>query len=58
MVNYILQALIGLTPAPQKKAGNFYTNANVKNKNRAKVALLKSLQAKNGGRNRERQKKR
>jgi len=42
----------------KKKAENFYTNANVKNKNRAKAALLSSLQRKNGNRNRERKRKR
>ncbi|KAH9035649.1 NGP1NT-domain-containing protein [Lactarius pseudohatsudake] len=42
----------------KKKAENFYTTANVKNKNRAKSALLKSLQGKNGGRGRERKRKR
>ncbi|KAH9016509.1 NUC091 domain-containing protein [Lactarius hengduanensis] len=42
----------------KKKAENFYTNANVKNKNRAKSALLKSLQGKNGNRGRERKRKR
>ncbi|KAH9056874.1 NUC091 domain-containing protein [Lactarius vividus] len=42
----------------KKKAENFYTNANVKNKNRAKSALLKSLQGKSGSRGRERKRKR
>ncbi|TFY51201.1 hypothetical protein EVG20_g11115, partial [Dentipellis fragilis] len=32
----------------KKKAENFYTGANVKNKNRAKAALMKSLQGKKG----------
>ncbi|KAH9984043.1 NGP1NT-domain-containing protein [Russula compacta] len=41
----------------KKKAENFYTSANVKNKNRAKASLLKSLQRKNGSRNRERKKR-
>ncbi|EJF67375.1 NGP1NT-domain-containing protein [Dichomitus squalens LYAD-421 SS1] len=38
----------------KKKATNFYTNANVKNKNRHKAAILKSLQSgnKSGGRRR------
>ncbi|KAI9459672.1 NUC091 domain-containing protein [Lactarius psammicola] len=34
----------------KKKSENFYTNANVKNRNRAKAALLKSLQGKNRSR--------
>ncbi|KAF8492829.1 NGP1NT-domain-containing protein [Russula emetica] len=42
----------------KKKAENFYTSANVKNKNRAKAALLSSLQGRNGNRNRERKRKR
>ncbi|KAI0275442.1 NUC091 domain-containing protein [Gloeopeniophorella convolvens] len=42
----------------KKKAENFYTNANVKNKNRAKAALLKSLQGKKGTQDRQRKKKR
>lgn len=42
----------------KKKAENFYTNANVKNKNRAKAALLKTLQGKNVSRGRERKRKR
>ncbi|KAH9973341.1 NGP1NT-domain-containing protein [Lactifluus volemus] len=41
----------------KKKAENFYTNANVKNKNRAKATLLKSLQAKAVGRSREKKKR-
>jgi len=41
----------------KKKAENFYTNANVKNKSRAKAMLLRSLQGKNGSRNRERKKR-
>ena len=32
----------------QKKAENFYTSANVKNKNRGKAALMKSLVGKKG----------
>ncbi|KAF8268444.1 NUC091 domain-containing protein [Lactarius quietus] len=42
----------------KKKAENFYTSANVKNKNRTKAALLKSLQGKNGSRGREKKRKR
>jgi len=42
----------------KKKAENFYTNANVKNKSRAKATLLRSLQGKNVSRSRERKKKR
>ena len=34
--------------ATQRKAENFYTNANVKNKNRTKAALMKSLVGKRG----------
>ncbi|KAI9510774.1 NUC091 domain-containing protein [Russula earlei] len=41
----------------KRKAENFYTNTNVKNKNRAKVTLLRSLRGKNAGRNRERKKR-
>jgi len=41
----------------KKKAENFYTNANVKNKNRVKATLLKSLQRKHGSQNRERKKR-
>ena len=38
----------------QKKATNFYSTANVKNKNRQKAAVMKSLQGgeKNGNRKR------
>jgi len=42
----------------KKKAENFYTSTNVKNKNRTKAALLKSLQGKNGSRGREKKRKR
>ncbi|KAI0253307.1 NUC091 domain-containing protein [Lactifluus subvellereus] len=41
----------------KKKAENFYTNANVKNKNRVKATLFKSLQREHGSRNRERKKR-
>ncbi|KAI0297628.1 hypothetical protein B0F90DRAFT_1738658 [Multifurca ochricompacta] len=41
--------------SPHKKTTeNFYTNTNVKNRNRVKAALLKTLQGKNGGHKRER----
>ncbi|VDC04198.1 unnamed protein product [Peniophora sp. CBMAI 1063] len=36
------------TRSEQKKAENFYTSANVKNKNRTKAALMKSLVGKKG----------
>ncbi|KAG6335457.1 hypothetical protein ID866_3631 [Astraeus odoratus] len=40
----------------QKKTGNFYTNANVKNKNRTKAALLKTLPVGKGSDGRKRRK--
>jgi len=42
-----------LTRARQKKAESFYTNANAQEQKRAKATLLRSLQGKNGNRNRE-----
>ncbi|KAI0041804.1 NGP1NT-domain-containing protein [Auriscalpium vulgare] len=42
----------------KKKAENFYSGANVKNKNRAKGALLKSLQGKKGAKDTEKRRKR
>jgi len=42
----------------KRKAENFYKHANVKNKNRAKALLLRSLQGQNGSRNRDSKKRR